>query len=68
MREAVNSSTSRVVTPGWMKAATSLSTRLATAQAGRMVSKSRWLFNINGLEAMDQVFGLRLILLLPGAG
>ena len=41
MRLAAKSSTCRVVTPGWIKAATSFKTELAMAQAGRIASKSR---------------------------
>src|SRR2546423_10670585 len=39
-------STSRVVTPGWMNADTSSSTRLATTQAGRIDSRSRSVFRM----------------------
>src|SRR5882672_4363335 len=46
MRLAAKSSTCLVVTPGWIKAATSLRTELATAQAGRMASRSRSLFRM----------------------
>src|SRR5262245_55868612 len=46
MRAAANSSTCAVVTPGWMNAPTSLSTALATAQAGRIASKSRSLLRM----------------------
>src|SRR5215831_13624576 len=41
MRAAANSSTALVVTPGTMNAETSSSTAAATAQAGRMDSRSR---------------------------